>query len=248
MSSPDTAAIALIGDEILSGKVVDENAQLLIRDLRELGVALRRVVILPDVVDEIAATVSALSAGYTHVFTSGGVGPTHDDLTMAGVAKAFDTQVVRDPELEHLLRGFYKDELEARNLRMAEVPRGASLVYPVAPDPAGKSTWPVVAYGNVYILPGVPQIFRRKWASIRERFRQAPFYLRSVYTMLDEGHIAHHLDRLVAEHPAVQVGSYPKLEDPSYRVKLTIESKDEASVKAAEAALVAMLGDVVRVE
>ncbi len=247
MSSNETAAIALIGDEILSGKVVDENAQLLIRELRELGVALRRVIILPDVVDEIGAAVASLSAAYTHVFTSGGVGPTHDDLTMESIAKGFGTTVVRHPELEKILRGFYKDEVDARNLRMAEVPDGAHLVYPA--DVAGTTTWPVVAYRNVYILPGVPQIFRRKWAFIRERFRQAPFHLRSVYTTLDEGRIAHHLDRVVAEHGTVQVGSYPKLDDVTYKVKLTIESKDEAAVQAATQALVALLGEgVVRVE
>ena len=233
-AAAETAAIALIGDEILSGKVVDENAQLLIRELRELGVALRRVIILPDVVDEIGAAVASLSATYTHVFTSGGVGPTHDDLTMESIAKGFGTTVVRHPELEKILCGFYKDELDARNLRMAEVPDGAHLVYPA--EGAG-TTWPVVAYRNVYILPGVPQIFRRKWAFIRERFRQAPFHLRSVYTTLDEGRIAHHLDRVVAEHAAVQIGSYPKLDDPSYSVKITIESKDEAAVHAAAEAL-----------
>lgn len=129
---------------------------------------------------------------------------------------------------------------------MAEVPDGAHLVYGEEGD---RVTWPVVAYRNVYILPGVPQIFRRKWASIRERFRRPPFHLRSVFTTLDEGRIAHHLDRVVAEHPAVQVGSYPKLDDPEYRVKLTIESKDEAAVEAATQALVALIGDgVVRVQ
>ncbi len=238
-----TAAIALIGDELLSGKVQDENALVLIRELRELGVALRRLVIIPDLVDDIAATVRELAAGHTHVFTSGGVGPTHDDLTMEGVARAFGTKVVRHPQLEQLLRGYYGQRLEERNLRMAEVPDGAALIAGDKPE------WPVVAYENVYILPGVPQIFLRKWAGIRERFRQAPFYLKAVYTTLDEGAMAHHLDRIVAAHPDVQVGSYPKLEEPTYRVKITLEGKAEAKVAAATAALVTLFGPaVVRVE
>ncbi len=245
MATPaHTAAIALIGDELLSGKVVDENARLLIADLRELGVALRRVVILPDVVDEIAETVRALSSGYDSVFTSGGVGPTHDDLTMAGIARAFGTSVVRHPLLVERLRARYGAGLEERNLRMAEVPDGARLV-----GPGDDLTWPVVTYRNVYVLPGVPQIFRRKWEAIRESFRQAPFHLRSVFTTLDEGAMAHHLDSVVAQFTDVQVGSYPKIGAPDHRVKVTLESKTEASVRLATDRLVALLGDgVVRVE
>jgi molybdenum cofactor synthesis domain-containing protein len=238
-----TAAIALIGDEILSGKVVDENAQLLIRDLRELGVALRRMVVLPDVTSEIADTVAALSAGYTHVFTSGGVGPTHDDLTMEGVARAFGVGVVRHPELEGKLRAYFGERLQERNLRMADVPEGAVLVGGAEPS------WPVVSVRNVYILPGVPQIFSAKWQSIKERFRVAPFVLREVYTTLGEGEIAHHLDHIVAEFAGVQVGSYPRIGDPRYRVKVTLESKDGPRVDAAAAALAALLAPhVVRVE
>jgi molybdenum cofactor synthesis domain-containing protein len=238
-----TAAIALIGDEILSGKVVDENAQLLIHDLRELGLPLKRIVVLPDVVEEIADTVAALSAKYTHVFTSGGVGPTHDDLTMEGVARAFSVGVARHPVLEGLLRGYYGERLQERNLRMADVPEGAVLVEGTEPS------WPVVSIRNVYILPGVPQIFAAKWRSIKERFRQAPFFLQQVYTTLGEGDIAHHLDRIVAEHPGVQLGSYPRIGDPDYRVKVTLEGKDQASVDAATKALTALLAPhVIRVE
>jgi molybdenum cofactor synthesis domain-containing protein len=247
-SAPDpapTAAIGLIGDEILSGKVVDENARLLIADLRLLGVALRRIVVLPDVLDDIATTVRALSDAHTHVFTSGGVGPTHDDLTMEGIARAFGTRVVRHPLLEHKLRAYYGDRLKERNLRMAEVPEGCALVG----EDESTLGWPVVAYRNVYILPGVPQIFRRKWEAIRERFRHTPFHLKSVFTTLDEGSIAHHLDRVVAEHAAVQVGSYPRLDDPTYRVKITLESKEGPAVEAALAVLIELLGTgVVRVE
>ena len=109
------------------------------------------------------------SGRYQHVFTSGGVGPTHDDLTMDGVARAFDTRVARHPRLEELLRRFYGERLEERNLRMAEVPEGVTLVE------AEGLPWPVPCFDNVYILPGIPEIFRRKFRAIRERFRAAPF-------------------------------------------------------------------------
>lgn len=241
-----TAGILLIGDEILSGKVQDENARFLIEELRGLGVALRRVIVIPDVLDEISATVRELAGRFDHVFTSGGVGPTHDDLTMEGVARAFGQKVVRHPELETLLRGYYGERLEERNLRMADVPEGAHFVHG---DPASpRAVWPVVAVENVYILPGIPEIFRHKFTSIRERFRSEPYHLRCVFTGDEEGRIAAALDRVVAAHPLVQVGSYPKLDPTDYKVKVTLESKDPGAVEAATAELVTLLGaSVVRV-
>ncbi len=239
-----TAGIILIGDEILSGKVRDENAHFLIGELRALGVGLRKVTTIPDVLDEIAATVKEFAARFDHVFTSGGVGPTHDDLTMEGVALAFDKKVLRHPELEGLLRGYWGTRLQERNLRMADVPDGAHFVHG---DPT--AGWPVVAMGNVYILPGVPELFRKKFTSIRERFRDQPFVLRQVFTTLEEGHIAHELDRIVAAYATVQVGSYPTFSQPDYKVKLTIEGKDADAVQRACDDLVRALGSaVVRVE
>jgi FAD synthetase len=236
MAHVPTAGIILIGDELLSGKVEDENARFLVRELRELGVALRRIEIIPDLLDEIARAVSHFAEHFDHVFTSGGVGPTHDDLTMEGVARAFGARVARHPELEALLRGYYGGDLQERNLRMAEIPEGAHFVHGESPS------WPVVAMKNVYILPGVPQIFRRKWSAIRERFRETPYFLRSVFTSEEEGRIAADLDRLVAEFSGIQVGSYPRFDSNEYKVRVTIESKDEARVEAATAALVDWLG------
>jgi molybdenum cofactor synthesis domain-containing protein len=238
-ASAPTAGIVLIGDELLSGKVDDENARVLVADLRELGVGLRRVSVIPDLVDEIAETVRDFAGRYDHVFTSGGVGPTHDDLTMEGIARAFGRQVVRDPTLEGLLREYYGARLQDRDLRMADVPDGAHFLRGAA------AQWPVVALENVYIFPGVPQIFRRKWDSVRERFRAAPFHLRCVFSSLEEGHIAATLDRVVADHAAVQVGSYPLFQGVDYKVKITLESKDAAQVDAATEALVLALGPAV---
>jgi molybdenum cofactor synthesis domain-containing protein len=230
-----TAAIVVIGNEILSGKVDDTNARFLIGELRQLGVALRRIVVIPDVLDEIERTVREASAGHDYVFTSGGVGPTHDDLTMEGIARAFGTRVIRHPELEAMLRAYYGERLNERNLRMAEVPEGAHFVH-------GEDIrhWPVIAYRNVYILPGVPEIFRRKFTAIRETFRAEPFFLRVVYVTEEEGGIAAHLDRVAAEFPRIDIGSYPKLDPTGYKVKVTLEGKDGEEVERATRALLAL--------
>jgi molybdenum cofactor synthesis domain-containing protein len=234
-----TAGIVIIGDEILSGKFADENAAFLIQELRELGVRLRRIAVIPDDVEDIATTVADFSRRFDHVFTSGGVGPTHDDVTMAGVARAFGTRVIVEPELAAAIRAHFGPELAERNLRLAEVPEGAELIA----DPVMK--WPVAAYKNVYILPGVPSLFRRKFGAIRERFRAAPFAVARIYCSADEGALAPHLDAVVAAFPSVAIGSYPRFEEPRFRVLVTLESKTADDVAAAAAALRARLGGMV---
>lgn len=238
-----TAGIVIIGDEILSGKFVEENAAFLIGELRGLGVDLKRITVVPDDLDDIAATVLHTSKRFDHVFTSGGVGPTHDDVTMAAIAKAFDTSIERHPELESRVRGYWKDKLADANLRLADVPAGARLVF-------GKdSVWPVVAYQNVYIMPGVPTLFRRKFVDIRDQFRASPITAARVYVGLDEGELAPHLDVIVAAYASVKVGSYPRFSETDFRVLVTLEGADTDAVTAAFGALVAALGDkVVRTE
>jgi molybdenum cofactor synthesis domain-containing protein len=231
-----TAGVVIIGDEILSGKFTEENARFLIGAFQDLGVELRRIAVIPDDVAEIAETVPDFARRFDHVFTSGGVGPTHDDLTMAGIARGFGTDVVREPELEAKVRGYWGERLAEPNLRLADVPRGAVLVY-------GKDTvWPVVSYRNVYILPGVPALFRRKFLDISDRFRSAPATVARLYCMADEGELAPHLDAVVAAHPAVKLGSYPRFDEQDFRVLVTLEGRDAAAVAAAQDALAERLG------
>jgi len=247
------AAILLIGNELLSGKVDDENARYLTRELRALGVTLARVEIIPDDAADITETVRALAARHDVVFTSGGVGPTHDDVTLGAVGAAFGMPVARNAELEGLLRTGIGPDLHERDLRMADVPTGARLEYgpggPAAsPGRAGRS-WPVVVVNNVWILPGVPSIFRRKFESVRELFRAPPIHARAVYSRESEGPIAGALDDVVAAFPSVEVGSYPHLEAPDYRVKITLDGRDRSAVDAATTHLVERLGAaVVRTE
>jgi molybdenum cofactor synthesis domain-containing protein len=238
-----TAAIVIIGDEILSGKFVEENAAFLIGELRTLGVELRRITVIPDDRGDIAATVLDQSAKFDHVFTSGGVGPTHDDVTMEAIATAFGTTIVRQPELEQRVRAYWGERLAEPNLRLADVPAGAELVY-------GKDqVWPVVAYRNVYILPGVPALFRRKFVDIRDRFRTEVVTIARVYIDADEGQIAGDLDAVVAAHRDVKIGSYPRFSEKDFKVLVTLEGRDATAVAAAFSLLVDRVGaKVVRTE
>jgi molybdenum cofactor synthesis domain-containing protein len=239
-----TAGIILIGNEILSGKVVDANASYLCRELRALGADVRRIVVIPDEVELIAEEVRAFSRSFDLVFTSGGVGPTHDDVTIEGVARALGTRVIRHPTLVGLLEGFYKERLNEARLKMTEVPEGADLVG------EGGLIFPAVVVGNVYVLPGVPEIFRQKFDALRERFRDAPFHLASVFVSMGEGTLADYLNDLLGAYPQVLLGSYPEFSNPEYKVKVTLESKDGELVERAVAALLARLPreSVVRVE
>lgn len=234
MSVPG-AAILVIGDEILSGKTDDLNARFLIAQLRELGVVLKRVHFIPDVVDEVAAEVRTLSPQVDYLFTSGGVGPTHDDVTISGIARAFGVDVVRHPQLESRIRKHFGEGVEESRLAMANIPEGSELIE--APD----MRWPVLLCRNVYILPGVPELFEKKFLAIRERFRVAPFYLRTVYTLEDEFDLADRLNEVVSLFPQVAIGSYPNFATPDYRVKLTLESKDSLVLDAALAGLLSRL-------
>lgn len=235
-----TAAIVLIGDELLSGKVDDENARFLLRELRTLGVAARRIEVIPDDLQEIATAVRGMAARYDHVFTSGGVGATHDDVTLAAVAQAFGLRIERRPELAALIERSMGADFVPRDLRMADIPEGAELDYGRGPHPGA---WPVVVVRNVFVLPGVPIIFRRKFELIRERFRARPIHSRALYSALGEGHIADALDEVVAAFPEVAIGSYPHVEARDYRVKLTLDGRDADAVEAAARALADRLGN-----
>jgi molybdenum cofactor synthesis domain-containing protein len=233
-----TAGILVIGNEILSGKTADENSVFLVRELRELGVDVRKISVIADDVETIALEVHSFSESYDYVFTTGGVGPTHDDLTMEGIARGFGQKVQRNPELEAALRGYYAAELVEPNLRMADVPDGARLI-------AGPGLWfPVIVVENVFIFPGVPEIFQRKFKRIREIFRDKPYHLRQVFLRADEGQIAAILHDILARFPDLLLGSYPYFDDRAYSIKLTLESKDASYLEAAHNALLEELARI----
>ena len=230
-----TAGILIIGNEILSGKVQDANSPYLCRELRDLGVEVRRVSAIPDEVDIIAAEAAAFSAAYDIVMTTGGVGPTHDDVTVEGIAKGLGRRVVIHPDLERVVKELYPGKVNSARLRLAKVPEGAELLG--QPD----LVFPVVLIKNIYIFPGVPEILRQKFDGIKERFRDAPFFLKKVFVTAGEGSIAEHLNAVMREYPALLLGSYPALNNPEYRVTLTLESKDPAYLDKALKLLVSLL-------
>ncbi|MEL6349081.1 MAG: molybdopterin-binding protein [Myxococcota bacterium] len=226
-----TAAALIIGDEILSGKFIDENSPWLIQRCRELGLSLKRLSIISDQLDDIADNVRTWSGRVDHVFTTGGVGPTHDDLTMKGVAQAFGVSMVRHPTLEHIIRTRFEGPINEDVLRMAEVPDGAILweeedLY-----------FPQIVVHNVCIFPGVPRIFQKKFNAVSHRFSGRHKHSRRFVTAESETDIAARLRLLVHNHPDVSIGSYPRFDSKPYTVTVTLDSYDEIALNAAEQAM-----------
>ena len=245
MGDSKTAAVLLIGNELLTGKVQDENLLVLAKTLAQLGIRLRRVVTIPDEIDIIASEVKALSERHTVVFTSGGVGPTHDDVTVEAVARAFGVAVVESSAMAAMLRAHYRERCNEAHLRMALIPDGAELTSNT------EVAWPTIVMRNVWLLPGIPEVFRMKLSHVRERLGGGrPFVSRAVYTKLDEGELKPLLDAVVATHPEVDVGSYPKWSDPAYRTKLTFDGQEAEPVGRAVEAFLKLLpsGEPQRVE
>jgi len=222
-----TAAIVVIGNEILSAKVADENGPWLARELRALGVDLRRIETVPDDVPVIVDSLRRALGTAKWVFTSGGIGPTHDDVTIAAVAQCFGRRVVADERILSSLRAHFGERLNAARRRLAEVPEGATL------DWSPGSLFPVISIDNVAVLPGPPMLFKEEFARIRDRYRAAPIFTRALYFNIGEGSLAEHLDAAVARFPAVSIGSYPRFDEADYRVKVTFDGRDEQQVRRA---------------
>lgn len=231
-----TAGILIIGNEILSGKVVDTNSPWLAAELRSLGVDLQRVLTIPDEIELIAREVMSMSKAFDYVFTSGGIGPTHDDLTMDSVAKAFGRELRLNASMfERLKRAAGGAEPNESTKKMAMIPEGAQII------DAGDLWFPVVIVENVHIFPGIPRLLQKKFHSIRDRFAGVPFHLKRVYVGLWESDIAEILHELLGEFPELMLGSYPRTGDEDHRVLLTLESKDPAYVERAVDSLLGRL-------
>lgn len=236
-----SAAVLVIGNEILTGKVEEANVVYLARELFALGIALKRVVVCPDDTETIGADLNVLRASFDYVITSGGVGPTHDDVTVPAIAKAFGVRLLRDETLERMIRDHFGEKTTEGHLRMAELPEGAELITSV------RIPWPLLRMENVFVMPGVPEIFRLKFELVRERLvAGAPFHSRALYTWCDEGEIASLLESIERGHPGVSVGSYPRIGDPEYSVKITFDGGDlDAITRALDACLVCIPPDKV---
>ena len=242
-----TAVLVVVGSEVLSAKVVDENGPWAARRLRELGVRLLAIETVPDRVDDVVDAVDRARRKADWVFTSGGVGPTHDDVTVASVARALGRPVVHCAPLVEAIRNVHREhhagaEPPEAALRMADVPEGTRLL--------GDAGYPTLVAANVVMLPGVPSFFRFQFDRIAHLLEAPPFRLACVFLSVGEGEIAPTLDRVANAHPLVEIGSYPRFDEADHLVKVTLEAKDAARVAAALAALLAELppGAVVRTE
>lgn len=242
-----TAAALIVGNEVLTGKVKEANVAVLAPMLFEIGISLRRVVVVPDELEVIADEVNAMRRAHDFVFTSGGVGPTHDDITVDAVAHAFSRRVIRSAEVERMVREYHGKKgvpVSEASLRLANVIEGARLLR------NAEVWWPTLAIENVYVLPGVPEIFALKLAVLREELaRGESFVSRAVYTWCDESSIAELLYQLAAAHPRVLIGSYLKWRGEDYHTKITFDGSDERAVGEAMDAFVAAIAgkDLVRV-
>lgn len=226
-----TAAIVIIGNEILAGKYPETNSAHLIRLLSEAGVQTRRLVVLPDEVELIAEELVRAAQEFDHVFTSGGIGPTHDDRTLEAVALAFGVPLVEHAELRQLFASRFGDELSEAQLKMIRVPAGSELLG------GGTFFYPLLRYRNVFILPGVPQMFEDKLSVVRPLVASQPPARRCLVLRWPETRLAPFLNEVVAAFPEVEIGSYPIFAGEASRVEVTFEAADEELVEAAAACL-----------
>ena len=234
--NPSTAAVVVVGSEVLSAKVEDANGPYLTRRLRELGVELTALHVVPDRMDAIVETLLAARRRADWVITSGGVGPTHDDLTIPAVARALGVGLRRDDRMARALR-----EMHARHhpgsgfpevaLRMADLPEGTEL--------HGDPEFPTLVVSRVVLLPGVPSFLRHQFEAVVHLFDGAAYHLACLYFRWGEDRLALPLAAVAEGHPEVEVGSYPRFDEAEYRVKVTVEGRDRDSVRAASRAVLA---------
>ncbi|KQU52040.1 molybdenum cofactor biosynthesis protein [Bosea sp. Leaf344] len=235
-----TAAILVIGDEILSGRTKDKNIGYIAEYMTNIGIDLREVRIVPDVTEEIVAAVNALRARYTYVFTTGGIGPTHDDITADAIAAAFGVGIDHDPRaIAMLAERFPPDQLNEARLRMARIPAGAELIA------NSVSKAPGFILGNVHVMAGVPSIMQAMLDVVAPTLRTGVRMLsETVRAGLREGDIGTELARVQQAHPEVAIGSYPFFSDTGPDTNVVVRSRDPERLAAAVADVEAMLAAI----
>jgi molybdenum cofactor synthesis domain-containing protein len=232
-----TACVLIIGNEILSGRTQDENLGFLARGLNEAGIRLREARVVPDVADVIIATVNEVRGRFDYVFTTGGIGPTHDDITAQCMADAFGVSLILHPDAKRLLETHYPaGHLNEARLRMARVPEGAVLL----PNPISRA--PGFQIGNVYVLPGVPSIMQGIFAQLKYRLVGGDKMLsRSLSCQLGEGVLANDLSARQDRWPDVEIGSYPYFRRGDFGVTLVLRGTDRTRLDSATEELRALI-------
>lgn len=232
-----TAAILVIGDEILSGRTKDKNIGYIAEYLTNIGIELREVRVVPDVQEEIVAALNALRARYTYIFTTGGIGPTHDDITADSVAAAFGVSIDHDPRaIAMLAERFPPDQLNEARLRMARIPAGADLIA------NSVSKAPGFTIGNVYVMAGVPSIMQAMLDVVAPTLQTGVKILSdTVRAGLREGDIGTALAEVAKAHPDVSIGSYPFFSETGPDTNVVVRSRDPEALAAAMEAVKAMI-------
>jgi molybdenum cofactor synthesis domain-containing protein len=238
--SPATAAILVIGDEILSGRTKDKNIGFIADYLVRLGIDLREARIVPDLEEDIIAAVNALRRRYTYLFTTGGIGPTHDDITADSVAKAFGVELCEDERIiARMLERMKPEDLNPARRRMARVPRGAALV----DNPISKV--PGFQIENVIVMAGVPSIMQAMMDSVAPTLSAgAPVIVETIEAGVPEGAYAAALGAVAAEHPSLSIGSYPSLANGRFQNQIVVRGRDAALVEAARARIESFLTEM----
>jgi molybdenum cofactor synthesis domain-containing protein len=224
-----TAAILIIGNEILSGRTQDTNVAYIAQGLNEVGVRLKEVRVVADEEPAIVTAVNALRAQYDYVFTTGGIGPTHDDITAECIAKAFGVPLDRDPRaVERLLRQIAPENLNEARLRMANIPRGADLIdNPISNAPGFR-------IGNVHVMAGIPRIMQAMFDGVRHSLKGGKKMLsQSIDIYTGEGAIAAGLTDIQTARPAVEIGSYPFSRPGIFGTVIVCRGTDPAAVSEA---------------
>ncbi len=233
-----TAAILVIGDEILSGRTQDSNSNTIANFLQPFGIALKEIRVIGDKEHEIIASLNALRTRYDYVFTTGGIGPTHDDITADAVAKAFGVNIgIRDDAIDMMLNRYNRDELTEARLRMARIPDGASLVKnPVSFAPGFQME-------NVFVMAGVPNIMRAMLDDIAPRLKTGKVIIAKTIKAdnLREGDIAKPLGEIAKKYPTLSFGSYPWFRGDGYGAQLVVRGNDEELLEAGINEVVEML-------
>ena len=235
-----TAAVVIIGNEILSGRVPDANLVYLATNLNDIGVRLAEARMIADDDGAIRRNVNQLRADHDYVITTGGIGPTHDDITAAAIAGAFGVALYRHPAAERLMTDHYRPEdLTEARMKMADVPMGATLIE----NPVSRA--PGFRIGNVFVLAGVPRIMQAQFDSLKQNLRGGrPMRSRAVAAFLPEGRLAEPLTRLQESHEETEIGSYPFVRQGRFGTSLVVRGPDPAAVDAAAGDLRAMIRDL----
>lgn len=235
-----TAAMVVIGEEILSGRTKDKNIGFVAEYLTNIGIELKEVRIIGDHEQAIIDAVNALRTRYTYVFTSGGIGPTHDDITADSVAKAFGVGISENPQaIEMLLERYAPEELTEGRRRMARIPHGARLI------PNSISKAPGFILENVHVMAGVPSILQVMMDALAPNLQHGkPFYSVTIDTSTPEGVYAAALGEIATAHPDVSIGSYPRFTPQGFATQIIVRGKDEGLVNAAAMAVRQMICDI----